>query len=108
MHQQRVLSVNHVYLLKVFKSRLSSQPYSYFADSVYQVMALLYCQIILVLFFVLFVMHLQCFDAVGWWGAGVVIIMIIKGIYIAQVRKARCRLAYGPADATATCSPLLQ
>jgi len=73
-------------------------------------MALLYCQIILVLFFVLFVMHLQCFDAVGWWAAGVVvvIIIIIKGIYIAQVRKARCRLAYGPADATATCCPLLQ
>ena len=56
------------------------------------------------------VICLQCFDAVGWaagrasglqktewWGTGVV---ILSG--------ARCRLAYGPADATATHCLLLQ
>ena len=54
-------------------------------------------------------MCLQCFDAVGWaagrasglkklwWGAGVV-----------NLSGARCRLAYGPTDATATHCLLLQ
>jgi len=59
------------------------------------------------------VVCIQCFDAVGWaagragtrpvknewwWGAGMVI--CLSGV--------RCRLAYGPADATATRCLLLQ
>ena len=53
---------------------------------------------------------LQCFDAVGWAaGKGIWPVKnIVVGCWRGYLFGARCRLAYGPADATATHCCLLQ
>jgi len=48
---------------------------------------------------------LQCFDAVGWAAGRASGFYKLRGCLLAgYVSGARCRLAYGPADATATVS----
>ena len=49
----------------------------------------------------------QCFDAVGW-AAGSAVKNSVVGCWHGYLSGARCRLAYDPADATATHCLLLQ
>ena len=53
---------------------------------------------------------LQCFDAVGWAAGRASGLQKnwVVGCWCVYLSGARCRLAYGPADATATHSVLLQ
>jgi len=53
---------------------------------------------------VLIQVDLQCFDAVGWAAGSASGLECWRG----YLTGARCRLAYGPADATATHCLLLQ
>jgi len=51
---------------------------------------------------------LQCFDAVGWAAEGHPACKKLSGGMLAWLSGMRCRLAYGPTDATATHCLLLQ
>ena len=52
---------------------------------------------------------LQCFDAVGWpAGRASGLKNRVVGCWCGRLSVERCRLAYGPADATATHCLLLQ
>jgi len=51
---------------------------------------------------------LQCFDTVGWAAGRASACKKLSGGVLAWLSGARCRLAYGPADATATHSLLIQ
>jgi len=63
------------------------------------------CSLQLQIFYILVVS--QCFDAVGW-AAGSAVKNSVVGCWHGYLSGARCRLAYDPADATATHCLLLQ